>query len=359
MRILNAMFSTGLGGIEQSFADYCLALAKYGHRLSAITQHDAAVNASLAAGIYHYPVSNRGQWDPLAKRRVAAILKGERPDIIIAHGNRAMSLLTPAKELGIPVVGVAHNYKLKHMPLCDAAFTVSENLRTQVTEQQFFTPELCFNIPNMLHMDIVAEPKPTYREPAKIATMGRFVHKKGFHIFLEALALLKQEGVAFNASIGGEGEEKAKLIALCHSLELDEQVNFCGWVADKSTFFADHDIFCLPSLHEPFGIVLLEAFAHRIPVVSSNSEGPSEIAENLHDCIFTDKTSASSLKDGLKLLINTPELANKLADNACDTLTENYRSEVVAEKISSALESILQQLAVQKDASNSLSNTGS
>jgi glycosyltransferase involved in cell wall biosynthesis len=340
MRILNAMFSTGLGGIEQSFADYCQALATCGHRVSAITQHGAAVNASLPAGIHHYPISNRGQWDPLAKRRVAVTLKNERPDVIIAHGNRAMSLMTPAKELGIPVVGVAHNYKLKHIPLCDAAFTVSEDLRMQIIDKHIFAPELCFKIPNMLHLDIASVPKSAYRQPIKIATMGRFVHKKGFHIFLEALALLKQDGIAFNASLGGEGEEKTKLTALCRSLELDDQVNFCGWVADKSSFFNEHDIFCLPSLHEPFGIVLLEAFAHRIPVVSSNSEGPSEIAENLHDCIFTDKTSASSLKDGLKLLINTPELARKLTDNACDTLQENYRSEAVAKKIEDALQDI-------------------
>jgi len=43
-------------------------------------------------------------------------------------------------------------------------------------------------------------------------------------------------------------------------------------VHDKRTFFAGVDVFCLPSHHEPFGIVLIEAMAHAMPVVSTTAK---------------------------------------------------------------------------------------
>ena len=52
---------------------------------------------------------------------------------------------------------------------------------------------------------------------------------------------------------------------------------FPGWVDDKPAFFAGIDVFCLPSHHEPFGIVLIEAMAQAMPIVATDSEGPSEI----------------------------------------------------------------------------------
>lgn len=345
MRILNAMFSTGLGGIEQSFVDYCQALGDAGHQVSAMTQANAEINSAIPTSTTSFLVSNHGQWDPFAKHKIKSLLKAEHPDIVIAHGNRAMSLLQGARKIGIPLVGVAHNYKTKHIRHCDAAFTVSVDLKTQITEQGLLAAERCFYIPNMIDIPEHIAERPPFREPVQINTMGRFVKKKGFHLFLNALAQLKQDGVLFKTKIGGGGEEKSALLDLREELSLQDEVEFSGWVADKGAFFADSDIFCLPSLHEPFGIVLLEAFAHRCPVVTTASEGPSEIGSHLHDCILTENHSVAGLKNGLKLLIKDPILANTLTTNAQKTLQQNYIPDVVAKKIETALQQIINACA--------------
>lgn len=343
MRILNAMFSTGLGGIEQSFADYCHALAELGHDVIALTQPASAINATLSGKLTRIEIRNRGQWDIFAKSKIKQCLVSERPDIIIAHGNRPISLLQSARNLGIPLVGVAHNYKLQHMKQCDAVFTVSQDLRNTVITKGLANAKQCFHIPNMIHSIAPPPRQAHFRNPVRITTMGRFVEKKGFHLFLEALALLKSQGFRFSAVIGGDGDEKDRLLALRDQLSLANDVSFCGWVKNKSDFFADADIFCLPSLHEPFGIVLLEAFIHGIPVVSTASEGPAEIGTHMHDCILTENHSAQALGQGLKTLIEQETLAQTLSHNAEQTVLNNYTPHIVANKITVALKSILSE----------------
>src|SRR6202034_4671627 len=85
--------------------------------------------------------------------------------------------------------------------------------------------------------------------------------------------------IPFKAVLAGEGEEEGALRDLAREKGLGEELRFAGWVTDKQAFFDSIDLFCLPSHHEPFGIVLLEAMAQGLPVVATASEGPSEILE--------------------------------------------------------------------------------
>ncbi len=341
MHILNAMFSRGSGGIEQSFADYCHALNDLRHNTSSLTLPNANINRSLPQTTTQYHAKNLGQWDLLAKSAIRKILKQSSPDIIIAHGNRAIELLQPAKKLHIPLVGVAHNYRLKHIPRCDGAFAITQDVKHHIVRRGF-DKNRCFHIPNMIDIsDIKASQFSAFSTPIRINSMGRFVEKKGFHLFLDALATLKQKGLSFSTLIGGDGEEKQALEAQCKRLGLQNHVTFCGWINDKDSFFDQTDIFCLPSLHEPFGIVLLEAFAHHTAVISSKTEGPSEIGTHQKDCILVTVDSSHALADALHTLANHSENAKKITLAASKTLHENYLSEIVGKKIETSLHTLL------------------
>ena len=110
--------------------------------------------------------------------------------------------------------------------------------------------------------------------------MGRFVAKKGFDVFIAALGRLRSQGVPFRAVLAGDGPERGGARTARGRTRPCRSIGLPGWVDDKRTFFAGVDVFCLPSHHEPFGIVLIEAMAQAMPIVSTDSEGPSEI---LHD----------------------------------------------------------------------------
>lgn len=334
------MFGQKKGGIEQAFVDYSVALALQGNEVLSVTHPNAAIISLL----YHHhirpvAIKNYGQWDLLAVCRLRKILHIFQPDVIVTHGNRATILLKKASAGKFPVAAVCHNYSLKHVLGCNALLTITDHLRETVIAKG--QPEnTVFTIPNMISLPSIIPKRPAWRSPPIIGAMGRFVSKKGFDIFIKALALLKEENIPFQAVLGGGGEEETRLRELARSTALGEQLIFSGWVEDKEEFYQQCDIFCLPSLHEPFGIVLLEALLHRLPVVTTKSEGPREIVQHQKDALMVPVGDVAALALALKILLSSEEEALALGEAGYQAVTSRYNNAVVGKTLHQALEKI-------------------
>ena len=170
--------------------------------------------------------------------------------------------------------------------------------------------------------------------------MGRFVKKKGFDVFINAIANLNESGIRLKAVIGGSGEEEGNLKKLVKELNISDIVEFTGWIKNKEQFFDNIDFFVLPSLHEPFGIILLEAFAHGKAVVTSDAEGPGEIASNNVDAVIVRKGDAALMANGIKSLIENRDLAQKIAKNGFEKAQE-YDIKNFAYKLSAIISNIV------------------
>lgn len=341
MHIVNIMFAKSGGGIEQAFVDYCEGLCDLGHRVTAITHPGAwAEQQLLQRGITPVSLRNFSEYDLFAAYRLKRILKSLSADVIIAHANRATGLSLRAAS-GIPVVGVVQNYSTKRYNATDAVFTTTRDL-IQTLAAQGIAEEKIFHIPNMVKVSELPH-RTARRNPVVIGTMGRFVKKKGFDTYINALSILKVRGLEFKAVLGGTGEEEHALRELAKEKGLENTLEFTGWVDDRKAFYTGIDIFCLPSLHEPFGIVLLEAFAHGAPIISTNSEGPKDIITPNYDAIIVEKGSATQLAEALEKLIKDPSLCEKLAANGFAKVKTLYSLEVVAGRIEEALKAILRQ----------------
>jgi glycosyltransferase involved in cell wall biosynthesis len=341
MHIVNIMFSRGLGGIEQSFIDYCDSIKLHGHKVTAIIYPESAIKQLLLGkGINVIGVKNLGVWDIFAKSYLKKILKQIKADAIISHGNRAICLAKPpAKSIACPIIGVTHNYSIKHLIDLDGVFATTFDLRQKVLAAGR-AERTVFQIPNMIRLPEAEAKTNDLHTPPVVGTMGRFVKKKGFDVFLKSIALLKYEGIDMKAIIGGSGEEEANLKELAKSLRIEDVVTFSGWVKNKAELFDNIDIFCLPSLHEPFGIILLEAFASGIPVITSDSEGPSEIATHDYDAMIVPKNNEAVMAEAIKNLLKNNQNMKKIAQNAQKTV-KNYAIENVGKKICDALEIII------------------
>jgi len=337
MKIANVMLARGLGGIEQAIIDYSEALRLAGHEVCAIIHPDAAIKNTLQkSNITCFTLSNFGAWDPFAARRLRKLLKEQNIDVCIAHGNRGLSLLKLAAD-GQKLIAVTHNYKIKCKGVT-SVFCPTKDLM-QHAEKQHVAKENIFYIPNMVR----AFPDITSRHGGKrkvIGSMGRFVDKKGFDIFVKSLAIRKDRNIAFRAVLAGDGEEADALKALTSAKGLNDVLSFPGWVENKKDFFGNIDIFCLPSHHEPFGIVLLEAMAYGLPVVSTSSEGPSEILTDHINGILVEKSDPVAMADALQNLLEDEQTASILARNASENVKNNYDLPVVSRKLALALGSL-------------------
>ncbi len=92
--------------------------------------------------------------------------------------------------------------------------------------------------------------------------------------FAQALPLLPPQSLL---AIMGSGRLEQELKQLANELGLGDRVRFLGQIAEGRRYFKAFDVFALSSDHEPFGMVVLEAMAADVPIVSSDCGGAPEI----------------------------------------------------------------------------------
>ncbi|VAW72332.1 hypothetical protein MNBD_GAMMA12-1722 [hydrothermal vent metagenome] len=346
MRIVNAMFGKGLGGIEQAFVDYCQALSEKGHDVHVFIHPEASCSTMTnQLQLPVWEISNKGQWDFIAAWKLHRKLKKIKPDLVIAHGSRSISLLRMAGAKTM-LVGVCHNYWFKHIIKCHAIISITDNIREKLIQQGYPSKQI-FSVPNMIRENkkksTIIQKKPANKKIV-IGAMGRFSNVKGFDVFIRALSIIQQHSIEFKAVLGGAGTDESNLRQLASELKLDNSLTFYGWVENKEDFFKQCDIFCVPSRRESFGIVLLEAFLHNIPVVVTDCEGPCEIVSDGYDALLAPKEDPQKLAIAIERLLTNKELATQLANAAYKTVVEKYTMPVVAETLSNVVLDIASQL---------------
>lgn len=342
VRILNIMLGKGLGGIEQASIDYTQALAMQGHETCLVLHPKAAIKiAAIKKGVRVAEVSCLGPWDPMTPARIKKIQQEFAADIVITHGNRAVMMAKKSLSGIVPIVAVAHNYLHQHLHGADAVFAITQHMADTILQKKQVTRQV-YVMPNMVNLEGRGGVKRTWANPPVIGTLGRFVPKKGFDIYLQALAQLRERGYVFRAVLGGAGDEENNLHALAEKLKLGDCLQFTGWVHDPIAYMKDIDVFCLPSLHEPFGIVLLEAMSVKLPVVATDSEGPREIITHQTDGILVVKGDANALADGLAYILDDEYRSREIAGEAYRMLKSRYTMDRVGGHMSAILGEVYQ-----------------
>jgi glycosyltransferase involved in cell wall biosynthesis len=333
MKIVNAMFGAKLGGLEQVFVDYGEAWSARGHQLVNMVTPGAGVIPALdKLGLSHWAVANFNQYDLIARARIRAKLKAERPDVVIAQGNRAINLLKPAAKGLAPFIAVNHSINIHRTIGADFVIAINDDMKRRLIAAG--QPEASvFKLFNMVR-EPASLPAPTLmRAPPTIGAMGRFVAKKGFDVFIDAVAKLRDEGVAFKAVLAGDGELAAELKARAAARKLDDVLSFPGWVTDKASFFNGIDVFCFTSSHDVCPVVLLEAFLFAKPTIITDCPGPREISDDGADSLLFPIDDAGGMAEAVKKLIAAPDFALRLATAAQRKILDNHTFEKAGEKL--------------------------
>jgi glycosyltransferase involved in cell wall biosynthesis len=131
------------------------------------------------------------------------------------------------------------------------------------------------------------EPLPKPLGCLRLVAVGRLVPQKGHEDLIVAFAEVVRE-LAMEAEllILGEGPDRPKLDVLIKKLELEHRVRLVGTVANPYAWMRTADLFVLASRWEPFGIVLIEAMALGLPVISTDTDGARDIVESGTDGIL-------------------------------------------------------------------------
>ncbi|XVN40599.1 MAG: glycosyltransferase family 4 protein [Rickettsia endosymbiont of Argas persicus] len=333
MKVLNIMLSRDLGGIQQAFLDYSTALKMQNIEVINVTSYGAKINSLILKSL---KLPNLAPIDIISISILKYIISKTKPDIIIAHGNRAINFSKLAKLQNIKLIGIAHNYSLKGLRKCDYVIALTHHMKEYLLKNNFSEFKI-FILPNMINITKEFIFNKVYKKPIVIGVLARFVAKKGVNVFIQAIKILEDKNYEIQAVIGGGGDEKDNLTTLVCKLNLQDKISFTSWVNDKDKFFEQIDIFCLPSLHEPFGIIVLEAIENSLPIASTDTEGPIEILTHMQDGLICQKSSVEDLAEKIAYLIDNPQKAKEFSKNAYLKLTKNYDINVVSKKLATLL----------------------
>jgi colanic acid/amylovoran biosynthesis glycosyltransferase len=168
-----------------------------------------------------------------------------------------------------------------------------------------------------------------------ILFIGRLVLEKGHAVLLEAAALLAKRGHKFNVTLAGDGPERPTLERFAEQLGLASQVSFPGAVGQEEihAMYAEASIFCLPSFAEGLPVVLMEAMAMEVPVISTWITGVPELIDDGCTGLLVAPGRADELADALERLLTDPALCHEMGSAAREKVIREFNTESSAEQI--------------------------
>ncbi|MCU0524850.1 MAG: glycosyltransferase family 4 protein [Elainella sp. Prado103] len=178
--------------------------------------------------------------------------------------------------------------------------------------------------------------------------VGRLTYEKGIDILLSAAPTVIWEmgGRAKFVIIGGGNADGLKRQAW--DLGIWHKCYFTGFMSEEelNQFRRIADCAVFPSRYEPFGIVALENFAARVPVVVSDTGGLPEVVHHTKNGIVTQRGNPDALAWGILEVLKNPDYAQWLIDNAFEDLDRRFNWATLARQTEQVYYRALQEQSV-------------
>ena len=320
------------------FRDCCIEMSNRGHSVLAVVR----INSQSSKILSNYS----DKFEVFCVRRIfgtftwwtlwkfARILDEFDPDIVVTHIEGASQFITKIKHLNKrrwPLVSFVP------MPLSHKKSKAVDTIIPHTKQQA--TVEYHTNLVDPKFSDVVPvfsrfTPVPRVKRKTRIQSLiavGRLVPIKGFKFLIEAMRNLNELGYHLKLNVVGVGSEMSNLIQQRDALGLTDVINFAGQSHKVNEHLEQADLFILPSVSEPFGIVLLEAMASGLPIVATKTNGPMEILDE-SSAVLVDTKSADALSQGIHSAIHDLDATYLRACKALEVYRERYTADVVIPK---------------------------
>ncbi len=267
---------------------------------------------------YNIPI-----WGQIVLRTLYRDLKEQRPDVIHLQDSRLLSQgVRLARKLRRPLVvslgdqEEAAKFVLRTaIPELKAIVSVSESVQQQIPETPLTDSiEKRVILPGVAVPDAASVDLPLDDDrPPVIGMAGPLEIIKGAAFFLRACHRVIEAGHDIRIIIAGSGPEERSLRHLAASLELSRRLTFVDGGVAMNGYLSAIDIFCLPSLQQGLGVMMLEAMALGRPVIASGVGGVVSVLEDRVTGLIVPPSDSRSLAERIMELLQNRERARKLA----------------------------------------------
>lgn len=208
---------------------------------------------------------------------------------------------------------------------------LSEKLYDDV--KKYVKREDVFFCPNGIPENISANSKEerTINAVPRILFLSNLLESKGVIVLLDALKILKDKGYSFICNfVGGETSEidSARFKAEVEKRYLNNMALYIGrkYGVDKDAVFEQSDVFVFPTFYhnETFGLVNLEAMEHKLPIVTTDEGGITDVVKNGKNGLISEKKNPISLAKCIEVLITDKDLCEKMGEEGYRMFKRDY-----------------------------------
>jgi UDP-glucose:(heptosyl)LPS alpha-1,3-glucosyltransferase len=301
------------GGAERYTVDLAAALARRGHEVRVVaTSFSDQVPAASRIALNQSAITRVGNYRQfldqldahLAENRydiVHAMLPVRRCDVYHPHAGMAAS---GARKFNAPFnarrrLMAKVERELLSNPKPPIVIALSEYVKRAI-QQSFPLPEdrlaTLFNAVDLGRFQ--PGPRPVSRDYINGLFIGQDFVRKGLMTAIVAASMLKEPRLKL--TVVGKRSGKFHPPA-----DAGAQVSFAGETSDPRPFYRDADFFVLPTKHDPCSLVVLEALAMGVPVISTKFNGATEImTDGVHGYVLDDPNDADALAEAMRKILD-------------------------------------------------------
>ena len=285
----------------------------------------------------------------LFKKRLKQELIRIRPDITVSLLRREINFITSIND-GSMKVGELHVNRANYRNFEQGETNMFKNLFAkywmrnlvsnlkQLDKFIVLTEEDRNNWVELDNIEVIPDPltfSPSSYSPLtekRVIAVGRYVYQKGFDILLKSWSIVETECPEWSLTIIGQGE-RHKYEALIDELKIDRtHCKLIGPTERIQDEYMSSSLFVMSSRFEGFGMVLVEAMACGLPVVSFDCPcGPKDIIQNKIDGVLVENGNVDKLAEALIMMIQHPEQRKVMANRAIESV-QRFRIDQIAEK---------------------------
>lgn len=160
-----------------------------------------------------------------------------------------------------------------------------------------------------------------------LCTCGRMSPEKGYHLAVDAAALLQKQNYNFRWYFVGDGPEMSKLKKEAGEHNLSENILFLGSQDNPYPWIVQCDIYIQPSYEEAQGLTMMEAQILHKPIVSTRTVGAKTIISDYRTGLLCD-INAEALAESIARLIEDEALCNRLTENTKQIDYQSYNQQI-------------------------------
>jgi len=353
--IVHVLSSFGVGGQERVALDLASWQRRQGQRVIAVSVADGPegplAEAFRANGVETFNVPKGPGVDVQLPFRLAKVFTHVGIDVVHTHNPHALVYGAPAASLARAASvhskhgmnpDTARRLWLRRSvsTLVDAYVAVTPALARAALDARETSAERLHVIPNGVDLSRFV-PDPAARERVRaelgilpsawvVGTVGRLAPEKNQALLLRAMMPLLDE--RRQLVIVGDGPERAALTALAAESWRSEYCHLVGARSDVERYLAAFDVFALSSVTEGLPLVLLEAMATGVPVVSTEVGGIADLIERGVSGVLVPSNDEQELRRQLLFLANFPTAALRLGAAGRKSALAKYSLEQMAER---------------------------